>query len=298
MKCHHNQHVQNTQKDNTDQDNSSSLKIKSKSQMPPRIRVLIIICLIFFLLLHNYINFYPNEKTINKCNIDQFFEITSSLNKFIYDHAVPRKLLVITSSLIIDISVISLSICWVLMSRTWRPLITIGLFYALRGACNVMFAMKYPENIIWEFPGIPAFSISYHDTSDFFFSGHVGINLISAIELKRFKCFKLSCLSYFGVFFQILTMLTVRGHYSIDLIAGLISAHYCDIMSFKIASYVDSMINVDHKVSGFLFTKTELINLHEEFVFPHQDKMSVISYSYECIQSTNNNSNILDEIKE
>ena len=74
---------------------------------------------------------------------------------------------------------------WLIYGRCWRSIIIISLFYGLRGLCNSFFLLQTPNNLIWDFPGLWSFSVSYHQTTDFFFSGHVGINLISSIELDR-----------------------------------------------------------------------------------------------------------------
>ena len=214
----------------------------SKTQ---KLTCFLIVILVF--IATNFFTFHEVEVAKQRCNIDKFFEMTENLNKIAREDEVFRKTLMILSSLLIDISVLSIGLGWLLFSRSWRPLLSIGLFYSLRGIINASFAMKYPENIIWEYPGIPSFSVSYHETSDFFFSGHVGINLIAAIELYRFNMKKISFLSFLGIFLQIFTMIIFRGHYSIDLIAGLISAHYCDLISFRLVKLLDYLINLDER---------------------------------------------------
>ena len=52
---------------------------------------------------------------------------------------------------------------------------------------------------------------------------------------KLSKIFSLFC-----VFFQTFVMLALRGHYSIDLIAGLIIAHWCYLMSQPIDTFLTS----------------------------------------------------------
>jgi cellulose synthase/poly-beta-1,6-N-acetylglucosamine synthase-like glycosyltransferase len=157
-----------------------------------------------------------------------------------------------TSSTLIDSSVLALSISFVIFAKNWASLLSIGLFYGLRGLCNVIYMMKAPEGLIWESPGIPSATVSYHDTTDFFFSGHVGINLIVAIELYKFGRIYLSYISCIGIVVQIITMLVFRGHYAVDIIAGLIAGHYCNLVAHKYSKYIDVFWNVDDNV-GYLF---------------------------------------------
>ena len=208
-------------------------------------KIILFSIIIVVLAITNQITFHDPNIGREKCNIDKFLDMTEDLNKFARTNKYFRNFLMIISSFLIDMSVLAIGICWILYSKTWRPLVSIGMFYLFRGIVNASFAMKFPDNILWEYPGFPSFSVSYHKTSDFFFSGHVGINLIAAIELYRYGMTKISFLSFFGIFFQIFTMIVLRGHYSIDLIAGLIVAHYCDIISFKLVRFFDYLINLD-----------------------------------------------------
>ena len=52
-------------------------------------------------------------------------------------------------------------------------------------------------------------------------------------------------MAYFGYltsFMQILLMIALRSHYSIDMISGLIFAHYFYIIASKYCDYVDFRI--------------------------------------------------------
>lgn len=228
-------------------------------EMPYRMRILLVIFVISSLMIHNYLSFYSRDiaHELGTCNIDYVLESTESLNRYIHENSTFRKIVVTISSLLIDISTTSMICVWVSKSTTWRPVLTIAIFYALRGICNTIFLMKYPTNLLWEHPGFPSMSVSYHSTSDFFFSGHVGINLICAIELSKMSYKRLSYISYSGIFFQIFTMIAVRGHYSVDLIAGLIAGHYCNMAATQMCEYIDNILNFDHDVESFFNSGTE-----------------------------------------
>ena len=85
------------------------------------------------------------------------------------------------------------------------------------------------KGFIWEDPGVPSLTVPYHDTNDFFFSGHVGASAIwmfeyhaSGYKFMAFACFLIMWLEGF--------MLTVyRTHYIIDMITGFIIGHFCYI---------------------------------------------------------------------
>jgi hypothetical protein len=206
-------------------------------------KMIALIGISFVLIISNFYNFNKERKGL--CNHDIFFEYTESLNKLSNDNFYFRNSLMLTSSFLIDLSVAAIGGGWIMYAKSWRSLLSIGLFYLFRGVINAIFSMKFPNGIIWEHPGLPSFSVSYHNTTDFLFSGHVGINLLSALDTYQYGMKKLSFMAFAGIFVQIFTMIVFRGHYSIDLVAGLIAAHYFHIISYKLTHVFDYLVNID-----------------------------------------------------
>jgi hypothetical protein len=99
--------------------------------------------------------------------------------------------------------------------------------------------MRYPEGYLWEYPGFPAIAISYLKTNDFFFSGHVGLPIILGFEFRKVGCNSMFYFAIFIVFVEAFTMIVTRGHYIIDLITGVIVAHYIFILVSEYIHYVD-----------------------------------------------------------
>jgi hypothetical protein len=106
--------------------------------------------------------------------------------------------------------------------------------------------MTYPEGYLWENPGFPSLTVSYLKTNDFFFSGHVGLPIIMGSEfLKQDKKF-MFWLCIFVCCFESFTMIVTRGHYIIDIIAGVIIAHYSFmIVDLYIHVIDDSFVGID-----------------------------------------------------
>lgn len=219
-----------------------------ENRIDSKVLRVVLFLLILTLLLIQTKSIYPDEH-YKQCNYDYIHDITESLNVYIKTDKLSRSIMMLTSSTLIDLSVLALSISFIFLAKTWASLLSIGLFYALRGLCNVIYMMKAPNGLIWESPGIPSVTVSYHDTTDFFFSGHVGINLIAAIELYRFGKTYFSMISCFGIIVQIITMLVFRGHYAVDIIAGLIAGHYCNLIANNISKYIDNYWNVNGDIS-------------------------------------------------
>lgn len=48
------------------------------------------------------------------------------------------------------------------------------------------------DGFIYGNPGLFSITVPYHDTNDFFYSGHVGTCLLIALEYKTLKWYKMS----------------------------------------------------------------------------------------------------------
>jgi len=112
--------------------------------------------------------------------------------------------------------------------------------------------MSYPEGFIWEYPGFPSIMVSYLKTNDFFYSGHVGLPVILMCEFKILKRNFMFLFCILTIFIEAFTMIATRGHYTIDLITGVIFAHYI---------FQNVERNIDY-IDRVTFTKMEKEN-HE-----------------------------------
>ena len=99
--------------------------------------------------------------------------------------------------------------------------------------------MKYADNIIWKYPGIPSISVTYLITNDYFFSGHVGLPTLAALECRKLGYRKIMYLAIFTIFVEAFTLHVSRLHYCIDLITGVIVAHYIYIFTDKYIHIID-----------------------------------------------------------
>lgn len=99
--------------------------------------------------------------------------------------------------------------------------------------------MQFPEDYIWEYPGFPSLTVTYKPTSDFFFSGHVGAMTFCALENYSVENYAMMSLAIFAMFFESFVLLVTRAHYSIDLISGVVFAHYIWIASGWICPSID-----------------------------------------------------------
>ena len=101
--------------------------------------------------------------------------------------------------------------------------------------------MKFPDGFLWGYPGFPSIMVSYLKTNDFFYSGHCGLPIVLLCEFRLLKMNIMSGICLFTFFLETFTMLTLRGHYTIDVIAGAIFAHYIWDNTKKYSYLVDNL---------------------------------------------------------
>ena len=105
-----------------------------------------------------------------------------------------------------------------------------------------MFAMKYPDGYLWDFPSLYSITVPYGKTNDFYYSCHVGCCMICFLEYSSNGWKKFSYFSLLVMMLQGTLMILLRSHYSIDLFGGVVFAHYIWIMSERYSYYVDVKI--------------------------------------------------------
>lgn len=101
--------------------------------------------------------------------------------------------------------------------------------------------MKFPEGYAWDYPGFPSIMVSYLKTNDFFFSGHCGLPILLLCEFNFLKIQWIKIICIFTFVLECFTMLSLRGHYSIDIIAGAIFAHYIWDNTNKYIHHIDNL---------------------------------------------------------
>ena len=85
--------------------------------------------------------------------------------------------------------------------------------------------MPKPEHIIWRTPGFPA-----DGENDYFFSGHVGPPCIAGMALWDRGQYTASLAMHFLNLLQIIFMVTLQLHYTVDLVTGIFSGIACYYM--------------------------------------------------------------------
>ena len=95
------------------------------------------------------------------------------------------------------------------------------------------------EGFLFRYPGFPSLCVPYHDSNDFYYSGHIGTCFIVVLEARAKKWYKMSWVCLIVMINQWIMMMLVRAHYIIDLITGMMVAHYMHKLEERISYLID-----------------------------------------------------------
>lgn len=133
-----------------------------------------------------------------------------------------------------DFVCISCVAIWAIWNRTTRLAWSLGVFYILRTLNQKYFFLGRSEGILYSYPGLPSVTISYFDTNDFYFSGHVGSCTIYTMELIALGWSKMGNVGMTIIINQWLFLTFTRSHYVIDMVSAVIVG----ITAHRIGEYI------------------------------------------------------------
>ena len=114
---------------------------------------------------------------------DRGIKFLQPLNDLVHNNTLCANLLLTYSTLLCDIFISATFFIWCAKSRNLRYPMCFISFHVIRALVQEMFHMEKPVGLLWYDPGyLPSFSVSYEETTDFFFSSHVGALTICFFE--------------------------------------------------------------------------------------------------------------------
>ena len=170
---------------------------------------------------------------------DRLHVATSAANTYLQTHTAAANALLIVSSGIIDLLGIFLLSLWIFRGRL-RPFLGLVIVLGLRQIMQALVSLPAPPHAIWHDPGFPSLLVTYGVANDYFFSGHTAIAVLAALETTRLHRRWLTVLAVCIVVFEIVTVLVLRAHYTMDvftgLVTGLLAADLADRISRRNSS--------------------------------------------------------------
>ena len=123
---------------------------------------------------------------------------------------------------------------------TLRPFVAILIVFFIRQVCQALFTLPTPPGTIWRYPGFPSLLVTYGTSNDLFFSGHTAISVLGVIELSHAAPVWLAVLGVIVAAVEAATVIVLRAHYTMDVVAALFIAWG----AYAIAQHVAPLIDV------------------------------------------------------
>src|SRR3954470_5350443 len=149
--------------------------------------------------------------------------------------------LLILSSLVIDLLGAYL-LGSAIFGESIRPYLGLVVVFALRQICQMLCPLPAPAGMVWRFPGVPAILVTYGTANDLFFSGHTAIAVYGAATLAGDWRPAGLALGLAIAWFEAVTVLILRAHYTMDVFTGIICALWVYSLGETIAPCVDGAI--------------------------------------------------------
>lgn len=168
---------------------------------------------------------------------DALLRLLAPVHEFLTEKPAWADGLLIVSSAVIDLMGVFL-LGWGVFGPSLRPVLGLVLLFSLRQLCQCLCALPPPEGMIWRHPGFPSLLVTYGVSNDLFFSGHTAIAVYGAIELGRLGRRWLP-LAAFLLIFEVLVVLVLRAHWTMDVYAGAVTALCMAFLADRLAPACD-----------------------------------------------------------
>lgn len=169
---------------------------------------------------------------------DGLHSLTAGLNRYLLTHPRAASVLLAVSSLCIDL-LGGFVLAYGIFGPSFRPFVGLLIIFFLRQVCQALCALPPPEGMIWRTPGVPTLLVTYGTANDLFFSGHTALAVYGSIELARWGGFGWAIVGVIIGVFEVVTVIVLRAHYTLDVFAGAMTAFAAAIAADWIAPSID-----------------------------------------------------------
>jgi len=172
---------------------------------------------------------------------DAVHDLTAKWHRYFFTNDRAANALLVTSSAFIDLFGLSL-IAAAVFGPTFAPFLGVLIVFGLRQASQGLCTLPPPPGIIWRNPGFPALLVTYDVGNDFFFSGHTAVAVLGALEAAYYGPPWLVLASTIIALGEMLTVLVLRAHYTMDVVAGALAAFLAAAVAGRLAPAVDAWL--------------------------------------------------------
>ncbi|XP_019168794.1 PREDICTED: phosphatidylcholine:diacylglycerol cholinephosphotransferase 1-like [Ipomoea nil] len=164
--------------------------------------------------------------------LDFGFLATAPLNRMLASHPNINHLLAAINTVFMAVLLLYIICAWVIEGRPRAAISTVFMF-TCRGILGCLTQLPVPQDFLASEVDFPVGNTSFF----LFFSGHVATFVIAAQDMQRVKRPRLAFTFHVLNLFQIVRLLSTRGHYTIDMAAGFAAGFLFDYLAGNYEEY-------------------------------------------------------------
>lgn len=172
---------------------------------------------------------------------DGVHRLTAGWHRYFVTHEKAADRALISSSFCIDVLGLSL-IALAIFGPTFAPFLAILIVFSMRQVCQLCCTLPPPPGMIWRDPGFPSLLVTYGVSNDLFFSGHTALAVLGAMEISHIAPWWLGLLAMIIAAGEVVIVLVLRAHYTLDVIAGGFAAWFAADVAGRMAPFVDGWL--------------------------------------------------------
>jgi hypothetical protein len=154
---------------------------------------------------------------------DHLHVVTAGWNRWLHEHPRAASAVLVASSLCVD-AVTLFVLVRAVFGPSFMPFWGLLALFMMRQLSQAFVALPPPPGIIWRDPGFPSLFVTYGVGNDFFFSGHTALAVYGAMQLAALHIPALTIAGIVVAVLQIVAVIALRAHWTMDVIAGLAAA--------------------------------------------------------------------------
>lgn len=154
---------------------------------------------------------------------DHLHVMTADWNAWLNTHSRAANAILVASSLCVDLVTLFV-LAFAVLGPSFMPFWGLFGLFLLRQITQAAIALPPPPGIIWRDPGVPSLFVTYGVGNDFYFSGHTALAVYGAIVLASLHLPWLTALSVIIAVGQVVAVIVLRAHWTMDVVAGLFAA--------------------------------------------------------------------------
>lgn len=172
---------------------------------------------------------------------DVILDRTARWHRYLSENPRAANAALIISSLFIDLFGLAL-VAAAIFGPTFAPFLAIIVLFSMRQICQGLCTLPPPPGILWRDPGFPSLLVTYGVANDLFFSGHTGIAVLGAIYAAHSAPPWIAAAAAIIALGEAVTVLALRAHYTLDVIAGIFAAFLAAAIATTLAPALDAWL--------------------------------------------------------